>query len=177
MHNETQKTFSYLWLKFKSGVSVSITIVFIYLIVKFVIQNVLAPTSFISQNILVQLIIAVALIIIFGIIVDKLKKKRSWLLSFLPTSVLERKEVRFWDGDKYIKGILTGFRMNTRNGEEIKLGEISLANGGPTSVGLIPMYEVPENELEYTGRTFKDAIIETITLGAAGKKKNSILPE
>lgn len=162
----------FLWENFKTGFITILGIVIVFFVINAIVNFILLPIEFITENIFYQGAIGAALVLLVGLVVRIIKtSKRAWILGFMPTASLENQEV-LWESSPgsgiYESGIFMKIVSLEIHGEKIRMARVMKATGGPTSVGGISEIYVPIHKLIYLNSSGKDVFKRLVTLGVGG---------
>jgi hypothetical protein len=122
-------------------------------VIKFIGNNIFPLLEPITKNIALQIVMVIVIILLIGVSVQRLQKNKKiliWIFDFFHFGST-KKEVRY---PRLPSGYNTGILLGYIEIHGVRHAEVAPINAGPTSMGLIEPTEIPETEIEFTGKTF-----------------------
>ncbi len=135
--------------------------------------------AFVTNNLLLQVILAFGILSFIGIISRKLQKSKRFspFKKFLPAEIFKKPEVAYYsDGNKLTLGILIKVHSVKIDGRIYEMGEIVPAQGAPTSGGHLSGKLVSVDELYVTGRTYGQALAACMSFGMKMSPIGNLVP-
>jgi hypothetical protein len=160
----------------------AVTLIFILLLIMGLgsVTNVLLNiSSFITENLIFQIILALGILSFLGIISRKLQKSKRFspFKKFLPAEIFKKPEVAYFSGgNKLTLGILIKIHSIRIEGSFYEMGEIVPTQGAPTSGGHLSGKLVPIDDLYSTGRTYGQSLAACMSFGTKMSPINDLVP-
>lgn len=160
----------------------TVTLIFILILIMGLssITNILLGiAALITNHLTSQIILAMGLLTLLGIISRKLQKSRKFspFKKFLPAEIFKKPEVAYFsDGNKLTLGILIKVHSVSLEGTVQEMGEIVPAQGAPTSGGHLSGKLVPVDYLYLTGRTYGQSLAACMSFGTKMSPVTELVP-